>query len=320
MKQANFKKLAIAFPGQGAQCQGMGMDVISKHPDMRAIVNLAEKETGLPLTEVINDGDERLGQTIYTQPALLLASILLYEDFKAAFDIEPAALCGFSLGEYTALYAGGAIDLTGVFRLVGIRAKEMHIASLAHHGTMAAILGLDSHQVADICTNVSEPDSIVVPANYNSPGQTVVSGHGLAVERAIVALRAAGAKRAIALNVSGAFHSPLMHEARLAFEQAIPHDKLKQPTVPIYMNTTAKPLLFSELPQRMAAQIEAPVLFMQTIEELHRAGIRHVLEIGPGTVLAGLIRKTAPEIDVFSYQKTSDHDSLKGWLTNHELI
>jgi len=319
MSMNNQKYLAIVFPGQGAQYAGMGLDVVEKHPLLRHIIEIADKNTTMPLEEIIKTGDERLNQTIFTQPSLLLASILLYEDVKSMFKLQPAALCGFSLGEYTALYAGGVIGLAEVFRLVKIRAEDMHKASIHNPGAMAAILGLDGQQVADVCTKTSAPQSIVVPANYNSPGQTVISGHSDAVEKAIISCREAGAKRAIALNVSGAFHSPLMHEARLAFEKALENVKLDMPYVPIYMNTTAKPMQFVELRQRMAEQIESPVQFLQTVEELKKAGIKYVLEIGPGAVLAGLVRKTVPEIEVFSYQKTSDYENLKGWLVTHEL-
>ena len=313
-------KLALAFPGQGAQTAGMGLDVIKRHPHLKILIELAELQTGAPLQDIIQSGDARLSETIYTQPAMLLAELLLYEHFINEFHLKPEALCGFSLGEYAALYAGGVFGAKEAFRLIDIRAKAMHTAAVSNPGSMAAILGLDIPKTIAACVQSSTNGEIVVPANFNSPGQIVISGHTEALKRAMTACLAAGARRAMPLAVSGAFHSPLMNSARIAFEQALETSSLSKPHTPIIMNTTAKPLCFDEIKLRMAEQIEKPVLFEQTVAALKEAGITCVIEIGPGTVLAGLIRKCAPDIDVFSYQKTADFESLKGWLQNHELI
>ena len=313
-------KLALVFPGQGAQVIGMGLDVLSRHPELNNILEIAQAQTGAPLKEIIQSGDARLHETIYTQPALLLAEILLFEDIKKSFKLEPSALCGFSLGEYTALYAGGVLGVQEVFRLINQRAQLMNRAALEQPGAMAAILGLNHEFVSQACREASSVDDIVVPANYNSPGQVVISGHNEAIERAIINCQRLGARRAMKLAVSGAFHSPLMNQASIQFKEVLNGADLNKPNTVIYLNTTAKPLYFDEIRQQMAKQIVSPVLFEQTVCALKEAGITHVIEIGPGTVLAGLIRKCAPEINVFSYQKTSDIDALKGWLNLHELI
>jgi len=313
-------KLAIAFPGQGAQTLGMGLDVLDKHPELRYLLDIAEAQTGAPLEEIINLGDQRIHQTIYTQPTILLAELLLYEDVQSFVKITPAALCGFSLGEYAALYAGGVFDVSQAFRLIDIRAKAMHEAAMNNPGSMAAILGLDIPKTIEACVQSLTSEEIVVPANFNCPGQIVISGHANAVGRAISACLSLGARRAMPLSVSGAFHSPLMSKARETFQQALNTAILQPPLIPIFMNTTAKPLRFDGIKLRMAEQIEKPVLFEQTVYALKEMGITCILEIGPGTVLAGLIRKCAPDIDVFSYQKTTDIELLKGWLQSHELI
>ncbi len=313
-------KLALAFPGQGAQTAGMGLDVIERLPNLKNIIDIATQETGAPLENIITQGDARIHETIYTQPAMLLAELLLYEHLIQELNFKPEALCGFSLGEYAALYAGGVFSIKEAFRLINIRAKLMHDAATKHPGAMAAILGLDIPKTIAACVQSSTNEEIVVPANFNCPGQIVISGNIEAVKRASSACLSAGARRAMMLAVSGAFHSPLMNSARIAFEHALETSSLSKPHTPIIMNTTAKPLCFDEIKLRMAEQIEKPVLFEQTVTALKEAGITCVIEIGPGTVLAGLIRKCAPEIEVFSYQKTSDFESLKGWLQTHELI
>ncbi|HAV20188.1 MAG TPA: [acyl-carrier-protein] S-malonyltransferase [Firmicutes bacterium] len=314
------KKLAIVFPGQGAQCKGMGLDVLNDNPLFHQMIEIAEAKTGLPLEEVITQGDERLHQTRFTQPSLLLAIILLYEDLLKNYALPTAVFAGFSLGEYAALYASGVVDIAVAFSLINERACATQRASEQEPGSMAAVLALDNYKVEEICHRVTSYNNIVTIANYNCPGQTVISGHKDAVAEAGKLCLESGARRVMPLQVSGAFHSPLMHRARLEFEPLLNAFNFYEPHTPIIMNATAKPLQFDQLKRNMAEQLEAPVRWEQTINLFKETGIQCVLEIGPGTVLAGLVRKTAPDIDVFSYNKTADFELLKGWLKNHELI
>jgi [acyl-carrier-protein] S-malonyltransferase len=288
---------AFVFPGQGAQFQGMGKNLY----ETETAKNLFEQANGIlgfRITDIMFDGTaEDLKQTKVTQPAVFLHSVILakiYPDFK------PDMVAGHSLGEFSALVAAGAMDFESGLKLVSARAKAMQKACELQPSTMAAILGLDDETVEKIC---SEIDGIVVPANYNCVGQLVISGSVAAVEKACEKLKAAGAKRALVLPVGGAFHSPLMEPARVELEAAIQATAFNQPVCPVYQNIDAKPHTEPEvIKQNLVKQLTAPVRWTQSVQNMVADGAVSFVELGPGTVLQGLIKKIDGSVSAESKQ------------------
>jgi len=311
-------KLALIFAGQGSQYLGMGLDYIEKFPLFKGKEILATHALGYDVRAVLEGKLGDIHETEYTQPLMLFSSILAYEAFKT-IGVEPSAVLGFSLGEYTALYAAEILSFETMMRLIQVRARLMKEATIKHPGKMAAILGLDKTIVEDICKEASSV-GLVVPANYNSPVQVVISGETAAVQKAIELAKSKGAKRAIELNVSGAFHSPLMASAGQGLETYLKTLSFHQPKLPIYMNTTAKPLIISNLQAEMIKQIQSPVYFEQSIHEMVKDGFTHFIEIGPGTVLSGLIKKINISLEVNHLDQSSELEALKGWMKEHGFI
>ncbi len=307
-------KLAIVFAGQGSQYVGMGLDFVETYPSLIEKLDQASRVLGYDVKQVLLTDDGKLNQTRYTQPMMFISTLFAFETLKS---LNPtiSGLSGFSLGEYSAFYASSIFNFEQMIKLVDYRAKIMDEVSTLTNGKMAAILGLSSKDVEDFCKQVKH--GVVVPANYNSPVQTVISGNEQAVLEAIELAKAKGAKRALLLNVSGAFHSPLMEKAGEDLYKYLIEQNYNDPCYPIYMNTTAKPLITTNLYDEMKKQIYSPVYFEQSIKEMVKDGFTHFIEVGPGTVLSGLIKKIDINLEVTNLGKVTDIDNLKGWLLNH---
>jgi [acyl-carrier-protein] S-malonyltransferase len=279
---------AYIFPGQGAQFPGMGKDLYEQSESARQLFEQANDILGFRITDVMFDGSEDdLKQTNVTQPAIFLHSVILAK--VLGDDFAPQMVAGHSLGEFSALVANKALSFEDGLRLVAARANAMQKACDIQPGTMAAILGLDDFTVEDICQRQTD---IVVPANYNCPGQLVISGSIAGIEAACIKMTEAGAKRALKLNVGGAFHSPLMEAARVELEAAIINTEFKEPICPVYQNIDAKPYTdINHIRHNLIAQLTGPVRWTQTIEQMLRDGATSFTEVGPGKVLQGLVKK-----------------------------
>ena len=282
---------AYVFPGQGSQFPGMGKELFESNASAREMFLRANDILGFDITKIMFSGSaEDLKATAVTQPAVFLHSVITatcMEDFK------PEMTAGHSLGEFSALVAAGAMDFESALRLVAIRADAMQKACEAAPGTMAAILGLDFNTIEEIC---AKTDGVVVPANYNSPGQLVISGEMEAVQKACASLKEAGAKRALVLPVGGAFHSPLMAPAAERLAEAIENTEIRKPVCPIYQNVDALPNTDpAQIKANLLKQLTSPVRWAQSVQNMIADGATRFTEVGPGTVLAGLIKKIAPE-------------------------
>ncbi|MDO5036488.1 MAG: ACP S-malonyltransferase [Porphyromonas sp.] len=280
---------ASVFPGQGAQFIGMGKDLYESSERARSYFEQANEILGFRITDIIFDGtEEELKQTRVTQPAVFLHSYVSVVEDGAG--LEADMMAGHSLGEFTALAAAGAITFESALTLVHKRAEAMQKACEANPSTMAAILGLSDEAVEEICQKVTS--ELVIPANYNSPGQVVVSGSIEGINQVVELAKEAGAKRAIPLNVSGAFHSPFMESARAELESAIQETSFSTPRCPIYQNVDALPHTDpDELKSNLIKQLTAPVLWTQTVQNMAKDGATDSKEYGPGNVLQGLIRR-----------------------------
>jgi [acyl-carrier-protein] S-malonyltransferase len=285
---------AYVFPGQGAQFEGMGKDLNEKFSEARKLFTLADEILGFRITEIMFNGTgEDLRQTRVTQPAIFLHSVILARTLS---DFSPSMVAGHSLGEFSALVANGTLSFEDGLKLVYQRALAMQKACEAEPSTMAAVLGLDEKIIEDVCSRINE---IVVPANYNSPGQVVISGSIKGIDLAITELIARGAKRAIKLNVGGAFHSPLMESARLDLQKAIENTNFSSPVCPIYQNVSAEKVEDpAQIKLNLIAQLTSPVKWTQTVRNMIRDGASSFTEVGPGTVLSGLIKKIDPSVAV----------------------
>ena len=279
---------AFVFPGQGAQFSGMGKDLHDASQDARMRFEQANDILGFDIASIMFEGTaEELKQTKVTQPAIFLHSVILAECLGDAF--QPDMVAGHSLGEFSALVAAGALGFKDGLSLVSARANAMQKACELQPSTMAAVLGLENNVVEDIC---GDTDGVVVAANYNCPGQLVISGEVPAVEAACHALTEAGARRALMLPVGGAFHSPLMEPAREELATAIAQADIQSPRCPIYQNVSAEPTSDPQLiRQQLVAQLTAPVRWTQTMEAMIADGAKEVTEVGPGKVLQGLFKK-----------------------------
>ena len=279
---------AYVFPGQGAQFVGMGKDLYKSNPKAKELFDKANEILGYRITDIMFDGtDDDLKQTKVTQPAVFLHSVitaLCLEDFK------PDMVAGHSLGEFSALTAAGSLSFEDGLRLVYARAMAMQKACEAAPSTMAAVIGLADDVIEKICAEVTKDGSVVVPANYNSPGQVVISGNVEAVKEACAKLKEAGAKRALPLAVGGAFHSPLMEMARVELAKAIEAAPVNQPVCPVYQNVDALPHTDpAEIKANLLKQLTAPVRWTQSVQRMLADGMTEFVECGPGQVLTGLI-------------------------------
>ena len=290
-------KHAYVFPGQGSQAVGMGKDIYDNVPEAKELFEKANEILGFRITDIMFSGtDEELKQTFVTQPAVFLHSVIMAKALGEEF--KPDMVAGHSLGEFSALVAAGALDFEDGLRLVAKRAAAMQKACEAQPSTMAAVLGLEDKVVEDICAEI---DGVVVAANYNCPGQLVISGSIEAVDAACEQLKAAGARRALRLPVGGAFHSPLMEPAKVELQAAIEAAPFKAPVCPVYQNVDAKPYTDPEqIKANLIAQLTAPVRWTYIVQNMLVDGADSFVELGPGAVLQGLIKKVNREADAVS--------------------
>ena len=283
---------AFLFPGQGSQKVSMGYDLY-KHTDIgKAYFNLANDIMECDIKDIIFNGpDETLKETIFTQPAIFIVSVIIG---KILLDrgLMPEMVAGHSLGEYSACTISGSFSFENGLSLVKLRAENMQIAGKTNPGTMAAIIGMSFEDIQNICTTTSEENCIVVPANHNTPNQIVISGNKTAVEEAMDQARSSGARLVKELNVSGAFHSPLMHSAKDALSEALDNTELNNANIPVYSNVSAAATLDSEeIRINLKNQIDSPVLWSKTIMNMKNNNASKMIEVGPGKVLQGLTRK-----------------------------
>ncbi|WP_273565803.1 ACP S-malonyltransferase [Maribacter halichondriae] len=285
---------AYIFPGQGAQFVGMGLDLYEKYPLAQELFEIANEILGFSITDIMFEGTpEALKETKVTQPAIFLHSVILSKVIGETF--TPDMVAGHSLGEFSALVANGTLNFEDGLGLVSKRAMAMQKACELQPSTMAAVLGLEDGIVERIC---EETEGIVVAANYNCPGQLVISGEVEAIGKACEKLKEAGARRALVLPVGGAFHSPLMEPAREELASAIENTAFAKPNCPIYQNVTTTAVTHSyEIKKNLMAQLTAPVKWTQSIQNMANDGATMFTEVGPGNVLQGLVRKIVPSVE-----------------------
>lgn len=285
---------AYVFPGQGAQFSGMGKNLYEQSEEAKALFEKANEILGFRITDIMFSGsDEELRQTKVTQPAIFLHSVLLAKTLGS--DFKPDMVAGHSLGEFSALVAAGALSFEDGLKLVHKRALAMQKACEARPSTMAAVLGLPDETIESICAEIT--DEVVVPANYNCPGQVVISGSNEGIDLACQKLTAAGAKRALKLSVGGAFHSPLMEPARLELAAAIQSTPFSKPVCAIYQNVNAQPQTDPEtIKTNLISQLTSPVRWTQSVQAMIADGADAFMELGPGAVLQGLIKKINKEV------------------------
>ncbi len=294
------KMKAYVFPGQGAQFVGMGKDLYDNSPIAKEMFEKANDILGFRITDIMFSGtDEELKQTKVTQPAIFLHSVILAKTLGDA--IQPEMVAGHSLGEFSALVINKTLTFEDALVLVSKRALAMQKACEINPSTMAAILNLDDAIIENICAEISQSGETVVAANYNSPGQLVISGTTNGINIACEKLKAAGAKRALVLPVGGAFHSPLMQPASVELEAAINATTFHQPICPVYQNVTANAVFNpNEIKKNLIAQLTAPVKWTQTVQQMVADGATHFYEVGPGKVLQGLVKKISAAVEAAS--------------------
>ena len=288
-------KNAFVFPGQGSQFSGMGKNLYESNEAAKALFEKANEIVGFRISDIMFEGtDEQLKQTNVTQPAVFIHSVIAY---LTTDHTTPDMVAGHSLGEFSALVANQTLSFEDALRLVSIRAKAMQAACALEPSTMAAVLALADEKVEEICSTVSkETGEVVVPANYNCPGQLVISGSVKGIEIACEQMKAAGAKRALVLPVGGAFHSPLMDPAKIELAAAIEATTFNNPICPVYQNVTASAVTDpTQIKQNLIAQLTGAVKWTQSVEAMVADGATHFTEFGPGKVLQGLVQKVYKE-------------------------
>jgi [acyl-carrier-protein] S-malonyltransferase len=297
-------KTALIFPGQGSQYVGMGKDLYEGSPTAKLLFEKADSTLGFSLSRICFEGpEEELKQTKNTQPAIFLHSVVLFQLLKRIpFDMA----AGHSLGEYSALVAAGALTFEDGLKLVRLRGELMQQAGIEHPGTMAAIVGLDSKTVNDLCAEISS-DELVQAANFNSPGQIVISGSSLGVKKAMESARNRGAKIVKELQVSGAFHSPLMESAQAGLKEKLDGIEIQDAAVPVYANVTARPIRTAgDIRHHLFQQLLRPVRWEESVVQMISDGAETFIEIGPGKVLQGLVKRINGSVKTIGIEKIAD--------------
>lgn len=294
----NKSGLSCVFPGQGAQFIGMGKDLYDSNEECKTMFEKANEILGFRITDIMFSGTEdELKQTKVTQPAVFLHSVILAKAMGEKF--APSMVAGHSLGEFSALVAAKSMNFEDGLKLVSIRANAMQKACEANPSTMAAIIGLDDKAVEEICESIT--DHVVVPANYNCPGQLVISGSMEGIAKACELLKEKGAKRALPLKVGGAFHSPLMESARQELAEGIKNTTFATPICPVYQNVDALPHTSpEEIKENLVKQLTSSVLWTKIVQNMYKDGAREFIEVGPGTALQGMIKKTLTDVSISS--------------------
>ena len=294
---------AFLFPGQGSQKVSMGYDLYEKTDIGKKYFNLANEIMDCDIKDIIFNGpDEKLKETFYTQPAIYIVSVIIGKILMSMGYI-PKMVAGHSLGEYSACTISGSFSFENGLSLVKLRAENMQIAGKTNPGTMAAIIGLSSEDILEICTSTSTETNVVVPANYNSPNQIVISGNNSAVQNAMQEARNTGARLVKELNVSGAFHSPLMGTAKSALSEALDKIDINDSDIPVYSNVNAQPTFnANEIRINLKNQIDSPVLWTNTIVNMKNDNALKMIEVGPGKVLQGLTRKIDKDLESFGVE------------------
>lgn len=295
---------AYVFPGQGSQYVGMGKDLCEQFPEAKRIFEKADSILGFSLSNICFFGpEEELKQTKNTQPAIFLHSVALWNVLKPT---DASMVAGHSLGEYSALVAAEALTFSDAIKLVRLRGEEMQKAGEDNPGTMAAIVGLDAKIISEVCLTASKA-GIVQPANYNSPGQIVISGSVGGVRKGMELAKECGAKLVKELVVSGAFHSPLMQSAKDALKDALDKTEIRNAKIPVYVNFSAKPITkMSEIRRALFEQVTSPVRWEETINNMFGDGATSFVEVGPGKVLQGLVKRIAATVEVSGFDKATD--------------
>lgn len=292
---------AVLFPGQGSQKVGMGKDHYDSNPKFKERLDEADELLGFSITDIMFNGPaEKLTETKFTQPAIFLHSAALFD----ILDQKPDMVAGHSLGEFSALYAAGVLDFKSALSLVALRGESMQKAGTTNPGTMAAIIGMEDDAVDEICKLAAdETGKVVVPANYNCPGQLVISGHVSAVEKAVEIAKEKGCRLAKLLSVGGAFHSALMQPAYDALQEKLNDTSFSAPQFPVFSNFTAQKTTDAEtIKENVLQQLLNPVRWTQTLENMSQSGADHFVEIGPGNVLQGLVKRTLKNVNIEGHQ------------------
>ncbi|GJG88674.1 malonyl CoA-acyl carrier protein transacylase [Gemmatimonadetes bacterium T265] len=311
--------VVLLFPGQGSQIPSMAADLANAYPAAREVLDAVDAALAVPLSRLMAHGPaDELTRTDNAQPALLAHGAALWVVLRDALAGRVVAAAGHSLGEFTAYHAAGAFPLPAAVRLVRRRGELMFASGTERPGAMAALLGDPSHPIEAICAEATAEAGTVVPANYNCPGQLVISGEVGGVERAMALAKAAGVKRAVRLPVSGAFHSPLMQDAQHGLDAALAGVSFADPSFPVYANVTAQPVTTADVARALLSQqLTSPVRWTETVAALATTyPDATYLELGPGTVLAGLVRKTAPGVRAVSCGTAAQVDALLTDLTS----
>ena len=295
-------EFAFFFPGQGSQSVGMLGELLDAEPVVQACFDEASEALGYSMRELVADNpDGKLDKTEYTQPALLTASTALVRLWRERGGAEPAQVAGHSLGEYSALAAAGSLEFADAVRLVAFRGRAMSEAVPEGVGLMAAVLGLDDAVIEDLCAEAGDEKAKVWPANYNCPGQLVVAGHKAAVGRLIERAKNAGARRALPLAVSAPSHTPLMQPAADRMRERLREVAIKTPRMPVWSNALAEPLQDADaIRDALVRQLVMPVRWSQSVQRMHQSGIARAVEMGPGKVLAGIVRRIEKTMKVYA--------------------
>jgi len=311
-------KTALIFPGQGAQKPGMGKDLYENFSAAKRVFNTADKVLGFSVSDMCFNGSEAdLMQTINSQPCIVTVEIAAFEALKEKTGLNFQAAAGHSLGEYSALYAAGVLDLETVLKLIQKRAQLMHKASEGSNGAMAAVIGLDDKTVTDILKQLDN----VYAANFNSPGQVVITGGKEEINASLDKFKEAGARKVIPLSVSGAFHSPLMKEAGIEFKEFLKQFNFNDAKFPVYTNVDAASEISSvKFKEKLPAQIYSSVLWTDTINNMTDSGIKNYIEIGPGKVLAGLNKKINTELNTLNVYDLESLTNTEDEIKEKELV